>query len=392
MFLDNKITIKLIILGDSGVGKSSIIQRYYSDSFNENLQMTLKANFLEKEIIINNQKINLELWDTAGQEKYRSLTQIFVKNSKIIILAYSVTSLKSFESLNFWYEFVQKEIRQNTILGLAGNKTDLIFENNYEEEVSEEKGKEFAEKIGASFALVSAKESSKEIISLINELIYNYLDNRESNSIDLNTTIRLDLNDEGLQKENCCFGNNKKLLSLKVIFLGYEGVGKTTIIKAIKGNKENKEYKTIKHTKSSYTEKLYYKRNEQKILVELKDTNWKEYSNKNWEEEYLNYNLFFLVFDINKKNTLKALEDLIKNLYKTKSKIYLLGYNNEINKRFKSLEAEEDCREDIDLLTKNYGVEYEYINIEDIYKIKAIIIDNIRINFSRKEKQEINDK
>ena len=392
MFLDNKITIKLIILGDSGVGKSSIIQRYYSDSFNENLQMTLKANFLEKEIIINNQKINLELWDTAGQEKYRSLTQIFVKNSKIIIFTYSVTSLKSFESLNFWYEFVQKEIRQNTILGLAGNKTDLIFENNYEEEVSEEKGKEFADKIGASFALVSAKESSKEIISLINELILNYLDNRESNSIDLNTTIRLDLNDEGLQKENCCFGNNKKLLSLKVIFLGYDGVGKTTIIKAIKGNKENKEYKSIKHTKTSYTEKLYYKRNEQKILVELKDTNWKEYSNKNWEEEYLNYNLFFLVFDINKKNTLKVLEDLIKNLYKTKSKIYLLGYNNEINKRFQSLEAEEDCREDIDFLIKNYGVEYEYINIEDIYKIKAIIIDNIRINFSRKEKQEINDK
>ena len=392
MFLDNKITIKLIILGDSGVGKSSIIQRYYSDSFNENLQMTLKANFLEKEIIINNQKINLELWDTAGQEKYRSLTQIFVKNSKIIIFAYSVTSLKSFESLNFWYEFVQKEIRQNTILGLAGNKTDLIFENNYEEEVSEEKGKEFAEKIGASFALVSAKESSKEIISLINELIYNYLDNRESNSIDLNTTIRLDLNDEGLQKENCCFGNNKKLLSLKVIFLGYDGVGKTTIIKAVKGNKENKEYKSIKHTKTSYTEKLYYKRNEQKILVELKDTNWKEYSNKNWKEEYLNYNLFFLVFDINKKNTLKVLEDLIKNLYKTKSKIYLLGYNNEINKRFQSLEAEEDCREDIDLLTKNYGVEYEYINIEDIYKIKAIIIDNIRVNFFRNEKQEINDK
>ena len=392
MFLDNKITIKLIILGDSGVGKSSIIQRYYSDSFNENLQMTLKANFLEKEVIINNQKITLELWDTAGQEKYRSLTQIFVKNSKIIIFAYSVTSLKSFESLNFWYEFVQKEIRQNTILGLAGNKTDLIFENNYEEEVSEEKGKEFAEKIGASFALVSAKESSKEIISLINELILNYLENRESNSIDLNTTIRLDLNDEGLQKENCCFGNNKKLLSLKVIFLGYDGVGKTTIIKAIKGNKENKEYKSIKHTKSSYTENLYYKRNEQKILVELKDTNWKEYSNKNWKEEYLNYNLFFLVFDINKKNTLKVLEDLIKNLYKTKSKIYLLGYNNEINKRFQSLEAEEDCREDIDLLTKNYGVEYEYINIEDIYKIKAIIIDNIRVNFFRNEKQEINDK
>ena len=90
MFIDEKISLKLIIIGDSGVGKTSIIQRYYEDSFNENSQITLKAHFLEKEVIISDRKIDLELWDTAGQEKYRSLTQIFVKNSKIIIFVYSV--------------------------------------------------------------------------------------------------------------------------------------------------------------------------------------------------------------------------------------------------------------------------------------------------------------
>jgi len=384
MFIDEKISLKLIIIGDSGVGKTSIIQRYYEDSFNENSQITLKAHLLEKEVIISDRKIDLELWDTAGQEKYRSLTQIFVKNSKIIIFVYSVVSYKSFESLNFWYDFVKKEIKPNTILGLAGNKTDLIFENDFKEEVSEEAGKEFADKIGASFALVSAKESSKEIIALINELISNYIENMSSN-MDLNSTIKLDINDEELKKSDCCSGNNKKLLALKVIFLGCDGVGKTTIIKAIKGSKYKK---TMSHTKSSYIEKLYYKKNEEKITVELKDTNWQEFSNKNWEQEYIYYNLFFLVFDINKKNTLDALENIMKNLDKIKNKVYLLGYNNEINKTLKNFDSEPDCEDDIDLFVKKYGCEYEYINIEDIYKIKAIIIENIKTNFFRAEKRK----
>ena len=384
MFIDEKISLKLIIIGDSGVGKTSIIQRYYEDSFNENSQITLKAHFLEKEVIISDRKIDLELWDTAGQEKYRSLTQIFVKNSKIIIFVYSVVSYKSFESLNFWYDFVKKEIKPNTILGLAGNKTDLIFENDFKEEVSEEAGKEFADKIGASFALVSAKESSKEIIALINELISNYIENMSSN-MDLNSTIKLDINDEELKKGDCCSGNNKKLLALKVIFFCFYGVGKTTIIKAIKGSKYKK---TMSHTKSSYIEKLYYKKNEEKITVELKDTNWQEFSNKNWEQEYIYYNLFFLVFDINKKNTLDALENIMKNLDKIKNKVYLLGYNNEINKTLKNFDSEPDCEDDIDLFVKKYGCEYEYINIEDIYKIKAIIIENIKTNFFRAEKRK----
>ena len=206
---DEKIRIKLILLGDSGVGKSSIIQRYYENKFDKESKITLDAIYFEKEVTIRGQQIILELWDTAGQEEFRSLTQVFVKNSKIIILVYNVTSLKSFESLNFWYDFLIKEIGPTNILGLAGNKTDLIIEDNYSEEVSPEKAKEFAEKIGASFALVSAKESEKEIVALINELISKYL---EIKKFDLksNNTIRLYSESElGIQNQ-CCIGKNKK--------------------------------------------------------------------------------------------------------------------------------------------------------------------------------------
>ena len=78
--------------------------------------------------------------------------------------------IKSFESLDYWYDFIKKEFDEKVVLGLAGNKTDLIFEDGFDEEVSPEKGRLYSEKIGAHFSLVSAKESGKEINDLINEL------------------------------------------------------------------------------------------------------------------------------------------------------------------------------------------------------------------------------
>ena len=126
MLEDSKTNVKLILLGDSGVGKSSIIQRYSEDIFDENLGSTYDSNFVEKKLRIKGHNINLELWDTAGQEQYRSATQIFVKNSKIILLVYDVTNKKTFESLNYWYDFIKKELGPKIIIGLIGNKTDLI--------------------------------------------------------------------------------------------------------------------------------------------------------------------------------------------------------------------------------------------------------------------------
>lgn len=372
---DDTIRLKLILLGDSGVGKSSILQRYYEDVFDSKIEVTNNAHFLEKEVTINEENVVLELWDTVGQEEYRSLTQIFVKNSKIVIFVYDVTSLKSFESLNFWYDYVKNDIGKSTVLGVVGSKTDLIFEDNYSEEVSPEKGKEFAMKIGANFSLVSAKESCKEIVSLFNELASKYL-NIMDLDLSTNTTIRLETREKNTEKKKeCCLGKSKKTILLKMIFLGCKGVGKTSIIKAIQGNNN---VKFIPHTKASYTEKIHYNKHGQEITVELKDTNWEVYCNGNLELEINNYNVIFLVFNLNKKETFDPLKDLLKKIDTSKHRIYLLAYNKESFGGGVSNISEVDYGKELQKFILDYNLEYEYITIDDIYKLKAIILDNIR--------------
>ncbi len=370
MLVENKMRLKLILLGDIGVGKSSIIQRYDENIFHEEKESTYNSYFIEKDINIKGQKITLELWDTAGQEQYRSMTKIFVKNSKIIILVYDITSLKSFESLNYWHDFIVKELGPNIILGLAGNKTDLIFDDNYNEEVSTEKGKEYASQIGANFSLISAKESAIEIRDLINELVTQYL-NLKDDIIDPCDTIKIDersFTREMNNKNECCIGKKKNNIKLNAIFLGYIGVGKTSIIKAIKGNNN-----IIVHTKKEYKENIHYTKNGLNITVELRGINVDDNKNQNLEKNIDGYKFFFIVFDIYKKNTLFDLKNLIKKLDK-KNKIYILGYNNDTSE---DKISEYNYVDEVEQFAKENGCEYEYITLEDIYKVKAIIIDNI---------------
>ena len=197
--------IKVVLLGDAGVGKTAIIRRYYEGKFSEILESTYNASFIEKTVQIGKKKLVLELWDTVGQEAYRSLTKIFTKNSKIIILVYDVTSMETFNSLNYWYDYISKEAEGNIILGVAGNKTDLILEEGHREEVSQEEGKNFAEKINASFALISAKESDQEIKKLFNELISRYLGVKNFN-LQSKDTIKINnnSNNDENNKSKCC--------------------------------------------------------------------------------------------------------------------------------------------------------------------------------------------
>ena len=206
MLTNPETRLKVVLLGDAGVGKTAIIRRYYEDKFNDILESTYNASFIEKVINVENKKIVLELWDTVGQEAYRSLTKIFTKNARIIILVYDVTSKETFNSLNYWYDYISKETDGNIILGVAGNKTDLILEEDHTEEVSQEEGKNFAEKINASFVLMSAKESDKEIKKLFNELLSKFLGVKNI-TIDSCDTIKINKKnnkDEPDNKGKCC--------------------------------------------------------------------------------------------------------------------------------------------------------------------------------------------
>ena len=133
--------VKAILLGESGVGKTCIINRYINNEFNESLASTLGSAFFLKEIIKGNIKYNVNVWDTTGQEKYHSVTNLFINGSHIIILVYSIDSKSSFENLTYWYNTIQEKLKgEKYILAVVGSKIDLVDD----EVVSEDEGKQFA--------------------------------------------------------------------------------------------------------------------------------------------------------------------------------------------------------------------------------------------------------
>ena len=152
------ITCKVVLVGESGVGKTSIINRYLNNTYNENQKSTFAPKFKNK--VINypeyNKSISFDIWDTAGQEAYRSITKNFYVNAAIGIMVYDIRNRESFENIkNYWSKQLKDSGVQNIVLAIAGNKCDIFNE----EEVSENEAREYADSIGAVFKLTSCKEN-----------------------------------------------------------------------------------------------------------------------------------------------------------------------------------------------------------------------------------------
>ena len=180
---DKKNIIKIILVGDSGTGKTNLITVTAGYEFNSNTLSTTSCSFVQKDIKKDGKNYKINLWDTIGQEKYRSLTKIFLKDSKIVIFVYDITSRESFDSLPFWKKTIEDVLGTTPIFGVVGNKNDLY----YEEKVKEEEGENYANSIGAKYLLTSAKNEpkafSKFIIQLLDDYI-NYIENNESERIE----------------------------------------------------------------------------------------------------------------------------------------------------------------------------------------------------------------
>ena len=144
---------KMILLGESGVGKTSILKKFETGEYDPHIYCSQVTNFIRKDIKLpdNNSRI-LDIWDTPGQEKYRSIIKIFYKGANAFVLVYDPTNEPSFNELRiFWYNEV-KHI--NSVIFVVANKCD-----SDEKVVKDEEGKEFAESIGAIFVSVSAKDN-----------------------------------------------------------------------------------------------------------------------------------------------------------------------------------------------------------------------------------------
>jgi len=162
---------KLLIIGDSGVGKSSILLRFTEDDFEEDQPCTIGVDFKVKMIEFANKKLNLTIWDTAGQEKFRSLTSSYYRGTQGIILVYDVTNRKSFEHLELWLgEIDMYTTNEDVVKLLVGNKIDRP-----DREVSKEEGAEFARSKAMVFIECSAK-TRLGIQQTFEELVQKILD------------------------------------------------------------------------------------------------------------------------------------------------------------------------------------------------------------------------
>ena len=149
--------LKLVLIGESGVGKTSIITQFVEEVFSTDKNSTIGGTFSSKLVKCGNGKnLKLEIWDTAGQERYRSVTKMFYKDANAAILVYDITNKNSFDQLqNYWVGQLKDSAPKNIIIAIAANKCDL-FER---EVVDEKEARDYAKNIGAIFSSTSAKNT-----------------------------------------------------------------------------------------------------------------------------------------------------------------------------------------------------------------------------------------
>ena len=157
--------LKCVLIGETAVGKTSIITQYINNEFNPDVKSSIGVDNLIKEIEIENTKIKFELWDTPGQEIYTSANKIFMKNTDIALIVYDITNKETFEKVNHWINLV-KEVNgnRNLIIGIAANKSDL-YENA---EVNKEEGEEYAKNINALY-FESTATDHENVVNIFEE-------------------------------------------------------------------------------------------------------------------------------------------------------------------------------------------------------------------------------
>jgi small GTP-binding protein len=166
--------IKVVLIGESGVGKTNLIRVAIGESFESHTESTLSSSFFESEIIYKNKKYKYSLWDTAGQEVYRSLNKIFIMDSKIVIVVFAINNKKSYEQVDFWINYAKEILTEgNYIMALVGNKSDLYEE----QQISDEEMIKKAEDNKIKFKLTSAREDPVGFTGFLEELLKDFINN-----------------------------------------------------------------------------------------------------------------------------------------------------------------------------------------------------------------------
>ena len=172
--MSEDIVYKVLLLGDSTVGKTCFLLRYCDKTFQDAHLSTIGLDYRLKSMTLKNKKnIKLQIWDTAGQDRFRAITKNYYKGANGIILIYDVTNLQTFENVKNWITQIREEANKNVVIFLAGNKADLPEESRV---VQKEDGQKMAEEYNIPFQETSAKEginvneTFQELVEKIDEV------------------------------------------------------------------------------------------------------------------------------------------------------------------------------------------------------------------------------
>lgn len=167
------IEAKIVLLGDVSVGKTSIASRYCKNSFNEHHINTIGGAYQQQQVVLSNgAMVKLHIWDTSGQERFRSMTNLYYRDAQVAILTYDITNENSFNSIEFWINELRYKVEnENMLLCLAGNKCDVSAN---ERKIPTVKGKNFAQENNMLFYETSAKNGDgiKDLFYTIASKIY----------------------------------------------------------------------------------------------------------------------------------------------------------------------------------------------------------------------------
>ena len=212
--IKEELKLKLVLLGDSGVGKTNLISRYISNSFDENTRATIGVEFFCKNFRINKKRtIKVEIWDTAGQERYKAITSVYYKGAKGAFIVYDITSRKTFENIDKWIGEIKERTTDDVKLIIIGNKTDL----NNEREVKSEEALIKYQDMDIPLIETSALEDTNVNEAFINliKIVYKDIarkeieerksisDNKISQGIDLKSIDEEEIN-ENKESFTCC--------------------------------------------------------------------------------------------------------------------------------------------------------------------------------------------
>jgi small GTP-binding protein len=190
--------LKVVVLGDSAVGKTSLALRFVTGTFKLDTDSTVGASFITKTMTVGHQKLKFNIWDTAGQERYRAIVRMYYKEVNAALLVYDITKQDSFTNLARWHSELKKHVEDDVIVVVVANKDDLVGE----EAISINEAKAFASRIGARYFRTSCKNDVgvTEMFSEVGQECFS----RTPSASKLRQSVSLNEAEPKKKKSSCC--------------------------------------------------------------------------------------------------------------------------------------------------------------------------------------------